>query len=200
MIVGLGNPGPQYAGNRHNIGFQVVDLFAQRHHIEMPRMQFKARMGDGWVSHRPSFDPDNPFGSLPLRQKTLLVKPLTYMNNSGQAVASLASYYDIDPASILVIHDDLDLEPGKIRLRPGGGSGGQNGIKSIIRLLGTQDFPRLRVGIGRPPGRMNPADYVLQNFSKDEEEIFGPLRATAADAVESWLFDGINTAMNRYNG
>jgi PTH1 family peptidyl-tRNA hydrolase len=200
MIVGLGNPGPQYAGNRHNIGFQVVDLFAQRHRVEMPRMQFKARIGDGWISHRPSFDAGNPFGSLPLRQKVLLVKPLTYMNNSGQSVASLANYYDIDPEAILVIHDDLDLEPGKIRLRPGGGSGGQNGIKSIIRLLGTHDFPRLRVGIGRPPGRMNPADYVLQNFSRDEEEIFAPLRPTAADAIECWLFEGLNAAMNRYNG
>lgn len=187
-IVGLGNPGPQYARNRHNIGFQVVDLFARRHGIELSKTQHKARLGDGWIQR----------GGV--REKVLLVKPMTYMNNSGEAVAPLIRYYDIVLDDLLVIVDDLDLNAGQLRLRPGGSSGGQKGLKSIIRLLGSQDFPRLRVGIGRPPGRMAPADYVLQNFSAQEEETFGPLREIIADAIETWIFDGIDAAMNKYNG
>lgn len=187
-IVGLGNPGPQYARNRHNIGFQTVDLFARRHQIELNKMQHKARLGDGWV------------GQGGQREKVLLIKPLTFMNSSGEAVAPLVRYYDIDPADMLVIMDDLDLASGTIRLRPNGSSGGQNGLKSIIKLVGTQDFPRLRVGIGRPPGRMDPADYVLQNFSAGEEEVFGPLREKIADAIETWIFEGVEAAMNKYNG
>lgn len=187
-IVGLGNPGPQYARNRHNIGFQAVELFARRHGIEIAKMQNKALIGDGWISR------------LGQRQKVLLIKPLTFMNNSGEAVAPLARYYDVDPAELLVLCDDLDIASGQLRLRANGSSGGQNGIKSIIRHLGTQDFPRLRVGIGRPPGRMDPADFVLQNFSQQEEESFGPLRERIADAVETWIFEGVDAAMNKYNG
>jgi PTH1 family peptidyl-tRNA hydrolase len=187
-IVGLGNPGPQYARNRHNIGFQTVDLFAQRHRIDLGKMQHKARLGDGWVQRSGQ------------REKVLLIKPLTFMNSSGEAVAPLVRYYDIAPADMLVVMDDLDLASGTIRLRPNGSSGGQNGLKSIIKLVGTQEFPRLRVGIGRPPGRMDPADYVLQNFSPSEEEVFGPLREKIADAIECWIFEGVEAAMNRYNG
>lgn len=201
MIVGLGNPGPQYARNRHNLGFQVVDILARRHSIDLSRSQNKARFGDGWISRRRNPDPGNPFGGLAERQKVLLVKPITFMNNSGEAVAPLLRYFDVSPANLLVIHDDLDLASAQLRLRPAGSSGGQNGIKSIITHLGgEQGFARARMGIGRPPGRMNPADYVLQNFSAQEEENFGPLRETTADAVECWLFEGIETAMNRYNG
>ena len=169
MIVGLGNPGPTYLHNRHNIGFQCVDLFAQRHTIDLGRMQQKARTGDGWVQKRSS-PLETLSGGIPQvqRVKVLLVKPLTYMNLSGDAVGPLARYYDIDPDDLIVVHDDLDLEPGQLRLRRNGGSGGQNGIKSIIANLGTQDFHRVRVGIGRPPGRMRAADYVLQNFTRDE--------------------------------
>jgi peptidyl-tRNA hydrolase, PTH1 family len=187
-IVGLGNPGPQYARNRHNIGFQIVELFARRHQIELGKMQHKARLGDGWVQQGGQ------------REKVLLIKPLTFMNNSGEAVAPLVRYYDIDPADMLVIMDDLDLASGTLRLRPNGSSGGQNGLKSIIRLTGTQEFPRLRVGIGRPPGRMDPANYVLQNFSTDEEDVFGHLRERIADAIECWIFEGVEAAMNKYNG
>lgn len=201
MIVGLGNPGPQYARNRHNLGFQVIDILARRHNIDLSRSQNKARYGDGWISRRRTPDPANPFGGPAERQKVLLVKPITYMNNSGQAVGPLMRYFDVDVADLLVIHDDLDLASAKLRLRPGGSSGGQNGIKSIIQHLGgAQEFGRVRMGIGRPPGRMNPADYVLQNFSADEEEEFAILRETAADAVEYWLFEGIQAAMNKYNG
>lgn len=201
IIVGLGNPGPQYARNRHNLGFQVIDILARRHSIDLNRSQHKARFGDGWINRRLQADPNNPFGGLMERQKVLLVKPLTFMNKSGEAVGPLMRYFDVEPVDLLVIHDDLDLASAKLRLRPGGSSGGQNGIKSIIRHLGgAQDFARARIGIGRPPGRMDPAAYVLQNFSPDEEIDFGSLRETVADAVECWLFEGIEAAMNRFNG
>jgi len=188
MVVGLGNPGPRYASTRHNIGFQCVELLGKRHAIALDRMQMKAMVGQGWITQ----------GSQ--RVKVLLVKPLTYMNLSGESVAPLARFFQVSPANLLVIHDDLDLESGKLRMRPGGSSGGQNGIKSIIEKLGTQDFGRARVGIGRPPGRMDPADWVLQDFSSQEQEVFGPLRKRVADAVECWLFEGMATAMNRFNG
>ncbi|MCB9139181.1 MAG: aminoacyl-tRNA hydrolase [Caldilineaceae bacterium] len=201
MIIGLGNPGPNYANNRHNIGFQAVDVFAARHAIALARRQLKARVGDGWVERRGDILSVLQ-GGLPQfeREKVLLVQPLTYMNRSGDAVAPLARYYDIAPEEIIVIHDDLDLDPGMLRLRRSGGSGGQNGIKSIIARLGP-DFQRVRVGIGRPPGRMDPAAYVLQNFGqKEKEEIFVPLRERIAQALECWIFEGIDTAMNRFNG
>ncbi len=188
MIVGLGNPGPDYARNRHNIGFQCLELFARRHRLDLTRMQQRAMVGSGWVTRGPA------------RLKVMLVKPLTFMNASGQAVGPLAKYYDVEPEEMIVIHDDLDLASGLLRLRPNGSSGGQNGIKSIIQHLGSQDFHRASVGIGRPPGRMDPADYVLQGFSAEEEEIFVSLRETVADAIECWLFEGIEAAMNRYNG
>jgi PTH1 family peptidyl-tRNA hydrolase len=201
IIVGLGNPGPQYTRNRHNLGFQVIDILARRHSIDLSRSQNKARFGDGWINQRRSPDPTNPFDGLADRQKVLLVKPLTYMNKSGEAVCPLMRYFDVPVENLLVIHDDLDLASAQLRMRPGGGSGGQNGIKSIIRLLGgEQGFARARIGIGRPPGRMDPAAYVLQNVSAQEEDDFGPLRETAADAVECWLFEGIEAAMNKYNG
>lgn len=188
MIAGLGNPGPGYARNRHNIGFQCVDLLARRHAIDLSRMQQRARLGSGWITRGPQ------------RVKTLLVKPLTFMNASGQAIGPLVKYYQIAPQDLLVVHDDLDLASGMLRLRANGSSGGQNGIKSIIERLGSQDFHRARVGIGRPPGRMDPADYVLHDFSAAEEEVFTPLRQTVCDAIECWLFEGIEAAMNRYNG
>lgn len=188
LIVGLGNPGPNYRVNRHNIGFQCVERFAQRHHFDNGRMQMKAMTSDGWVQKSGQ------------RQRVLLVKPLTFMNASGDAVAQLARFYKVEPDEIIVIHDDLDLACGKLRLRLGGSSGGQNGIKSIISRMGTDQFARAKVGIGRPPGQMKAAAFVLQNFTKEEEEIFEPLREKVCDALECWLFDGIELAMNRFNG
>ncbi|MFO7635437.1 MAG: aminoacyl-tRNA hydrolase [Caldilinea sp.] len=188
MIVGLGNPGPHYSRNRHNIGFQCVELFAQKQGIALDRMQMRALTGNGFVTH------DG------VRHKVLLVKPLTYMNASGEAVGPLARFFRVEPESILVIHDDLDLASGKLRLRAGGSSGGQNGIRSIIDHLGSQSFARVKVGIGRPSGRMDPADYVLQNFSVDEEAVFTPLRERIVEAMACWLFEGIEGAMNRFNG
>lgn len=187
-IVGLGNPGPRYAETRHNIGFQCVTLFAKRHSISLDKMQMKAMTGSGFVVR------------LGQRQRVLLVKPLTFMNLSGESVAPLARYYNVESQDLIVVHDDLDLDSGRIRLRAEGSSGGQNGVKSIIERLGTQNFARLRVGVGRPPGRMDPAAWVLQNFSRDEETIFAPLRERICDALEVWLFEGMTAAMNRYNG
>ena len=187
MIVGLGNPGPQYARNRHNIGFQCVERLAAKEDLALDRMQLRAQTGSGYITR----------GGV--RQKVLLVKPLTYMNASGEAVGPLARFYRVEPQAILVIHDDLDLASGKLRLRAGGSSGGQNGIRSIIDHLGSQEFARAKLGIGRPPGRMDPADYVLQNFNVDEETLFTPLRERVVDAVLCWLFEGIEPAMNRFN-
>ncbi len=192
MMVGLGNPGPQFYNNRHNIGFQCIDLFARRHKLELGKMQMQARIGDGWVERRLQ-------GQIQ-RQKVLLVKPLTYMNTSGQPVAQLMRFYKVAPEDLLVIHDDLDLDSGKLRLRANGSSGGQNGIKSMIEHLGSPEFARIRVGIGRPPGRMDPAAYVLQDFSKAEEENFGILREKICDALECWVFEGLPTTMNKFNG
>ena len=188
LIVGLGNPGPQYSRNRHNVGFQCVDLLAQRYGLRLDKLQQRAMTGSGVI----------PCGGE--RHKVLLARPLTFMNASGEAVAPLARYYGVEPQDLIVVHDDLDLASGKLRLRGGGSSGGQNGIKSIIERLGSPDFARVKVGIGRPPGRMDPADYVLQNFSAAEEEVFTPLRERVCDAVECWLAEGIEAAMNRFNG
>ena len=199
MIVGLGNPGPQYARNRHNIGFQVVDILAERHGISLSRAKFNALFGLGSITHARA-----PKGNRLLRedasgQRAALMRPLTFMNRCGSSVAPMARFYRVEPQDIFVIYDELDLPSGKLRLRPFGGSGGHNGMKSLIQMLGTDRFPRARVGIGRPRAPMRPADYVLQNFSVDEEITFESLRPRIADAVETWLFHGIDLAMNRYN-
>lgn len=188
FIVGLGNPGPEYRANRHNIGFQCVELFGQRHRIAVNKMQQRAMTGDGWVEKNGQ------------RQRVLLIKPLTYMNASGQAIAALLRFYKGTVDDLIVIHDDIDLAQGKLRLRQGGSSGGQNGIKSMIDQLGSAEFARVKVGVGRPPGKMDPAAFVLQNFTATEEEIFAPLHGRICDAVDCWLFEGLEVAMNRFNG
>ena len=187
MIVGLGNPGPEYARSRHNVGFQVIDLFAARHRLSFDKAQKRARMTQG------------PVTLAGWRGRVLLAKPITYMNASGEAVGPLAKFYKVAPADILVVFDDLDLPVGRLRLRPDGGSSGQKGVKSIIQALGTESFSRLRVGIGRPPGQMDPADYVLQPFSAAQEEEMAFVRMKAADAIEAWLAQGIEAAMNQFN-
>lgn len=204
MIVGLGNPGRKYENNRHNIGFRAVELYAQRYLIEIAKKQGKALIGMGWREKRPRAQcRGESKGETALnsaREKVLLVKPQTYMNNSGEAVVALAQYYQIEPADILVIHDDMDLPTGKLRLRPGGGAGGQKGVRSIINRLGTQAFPRFRVGIDRPPGRVDPAAYVLQDFQSKEAEIFGNLADVVIDIIDCWVFENIDTVMNKFNG
>jgi PTH1 family peptidyl-tRNA hydrolase len=188
IIVGLGNPGSEYARSRHTVGFQVIDLLAERNDLEFDRVQKRARLAIGRVR--------TPAGS---EQRVLVAKPMTYMNASGEAVAPLAAFYKIAPADVLVVFDDLDLPVGRIRLRPGGGSGGQKGMQSIIKHLGSEAFPRLRVGIGRPPGQMDPASYVLRPFSPEQEVEMTFVRITAADAIEAWLAFGIEAAMNQFN-
>ena len=183
LIAGLGNPGRKYRGNRHNIGFMAVDRLGQAFNIDLGRIQQKAVTGSGRIAGRP----------------VLLAKPQLYMNRSGDVVGPLAAYYKIEPADVLVIYDDLDLDLGMLRLREKGGSGGHNGMKSIIRHLGT-DFPRMRLGIGRPPGRMDPAAYVLQDFGEEEEVVVAELLDQAVRAAETWLRDGLDVAMTRFNG
>ncbi len=188
MIVGLGNPGPEYADTRHNVGFQVVTLFAGRQRLQFDKAQKRARVALGQVSLASGWS-----------GRVLLAKPLTFMNDSGAAVGPLAKFYKVAPADILVVFDDLDLPVGRVRLRPEGGSSGQKGVKSIIEHLGTDQFPRLRVGIGRPPGQMDPVDYVLRIFTASEQEEIAFARMKAVDAIETWLTEGIVAVMNRYN-
>jgi PTH1 family peptidyl-tRNA hydrolase len=195
MIVGLGNPGPEYALTRHNVGFQTVDVLAERHGIGFDRFQKRARLGIGQLGLR-----GDAASSGRSVHRVVLAKPMTYMNLSGEAVGPLAAFYKIAPEDILVVCDDLDLPLGKIRLRSGGGSGGQKGLASIGKALGTESFPRLRVGIGRPPGQMEPTDYVLQKFSAGQEKEMAFSRDRAADAIEMWLAQGVEAAMNQYNG
>ena len=188
LIAGLGNPGPEYARTRHNIGFQVLDLLAERHSVSFDRFQKRARVA---VARMESHD------AVPV--KVVFAKPMTFMNASGEALGPLAAFYKIGPPDIMVICDDLDLPVGRIRLRIGGSSGGQKGMQSIIKALGSDAFPRLRVGIGRPPGQMDPADYVLRPFSAEQEKEMVLARARAADAIEFWLARGIEATMNQYN-
>lgn len=202
MIVGLGNPGPEYARHRHNIGFQVVDLFAQRHGLVFDKFQKRARLAIGQVTLKGL----TSAVASGWQDRVLLAKPMTYMNLSGEAVGALAAFYKIAPADILVIHDDLDLPPGKLRLRASGSAGGQKGVKSIIQHLHTEAFARLRIGISRPggvgssaPPGMDPADYVLQPFTAEQETEMGFVRDRAVEAIETWLAQGIEAAMNRFN-
>ncbi len=184
LIVGLGNPGVKYARTRHNIGFRCVDTLAERHGLSFDRKQGKALLASGTIAGR----------------SVLLAKPQTYMNLSGEAVSAIAAFYRIPPERLLVIFDDLDLPVGTIRIRKRGGAGGQKGMKSIIDRLGTQEFPRIRFGIGRPPGRMDPADYVLLPFADGDESILVVETIDrVVQAVEIWLAEGIDAAMNRFN-
>ncbi len=183
VVVGLGNPGKEYERDRHNIGFVVVDAFARKHGFEFRRRKFRSTLAEG------------RFGS----EKLLLSKPLTFMNLSGEAVAPLAAFYKLPSESLLVVADDLDIPLGEIRLRPKGGSGGHNGLKSIIDHLGTREFPRLRIGIGRPPAGVDPADYVLQPFSPEEIPVVELVVERAVGAIETWILRGIETAMNEFN-
>lgn len=184
LIIGLGNPGREYKDNRHNIGFMLIDRLAVRIDARGIKLQSKAIVTSGFYEER----------------KLILAKPQTYMNLSGQSVQGLLHFYKIPSENLMVAHDDLDLPLGTIRIRPGGGAGGQRGMASTIERLGTKDFPRLRIGIGRPPGRMAPADYVLQNFSRAEMLIVSETLDRAANAVLTFMTEGLNAAMNRFNG
>jgi PTH1 family peptidyl-tRNA hydrolase len=184
LIVGLGNPGPEYADNRHNIGFQCVDRLARAYRVKLDRRKRQnALVGKGELEGHP----------------LILAKPLTFMNESGQAVQRVSHWYRVPAERILLIHDDLDLPVGRIRLRPGGSSGGHKGVLSTIEALGTRDFARLRIGIGRPEWG-EPADYVLNDFGPEQEEVMDTVRDWVVDLVPLLLEEGIEEAMNVFNG
>lgn len=182
LIVGLGNPGRRYQKNRHNIGFMVVDKLADAWQFDLNRAQKKAIIGDGRFHDH----------------AIILAKPQTYMNLAGDAVGPLARYYRIPPEHVLLIYDELDLPLGTLRLRGRGGAGGHNGMRSIIQHLG-EGFPRLRLGIGRPPGQMPPAAYVLQDFDKKAQPLVAEIIEEALQTVSTFLIDGLDLAMSRHN-
>lgn len=184
LLVGLGNPGREYRENRHNVGFMVIDRLCNETGVSLSRMQSKALVGVGTIEGK----------------RVVLAKPQTFMNLSGQAVGGLVRFYKIPLEQILVVYDDLDLAFGTIRIRPGGGSAGQKGITSVIQHLGTQDFARIRVGIGRPPGQRDASGYVLQNFSASEQKILDEILDHAAAAARVFVAEGLDVAMNQYNG
>lgn len=185
LLVGLGNPGAEYARTRHNAGFMAVDLLAQRHaQGQMPRSKFNAMILEA------------PVGG----GRCLLMKPVTYMNRSGQAIAEAARFYKIDPAKdVLVLVDDVALPCGTVRLKATGGAGGHNGLADIARKLGSENYPRLRIGIDEKPPVMRLEDYVLGRFTEEQMDRLMPALATAADAAEAFAAEGIDAAMNRFN-
>lgn len=184
LVVGLGNPGPDYTETRHNVGHQVVELLG-------------ARAGGGKFSkHRSNADVlEGRLGG----RKIVLAKPRTYMNVSGGPVAGLVRYFGVDPADLVVVHDELDLGFGVVRLKLGGGEGGHNGLRSVSASLGTKDYLRVRFGIGRPPGRQDPADFVLKRFSGAERKELDFAVDLAADATQALLDDGLEAAQNRFH-
>ena len=184
IIVGLGNPTKEYDKTRHNIGFMLIDELADRFDIHVTTIQHKALVGKGIING----------------QKVLLAKPQTYMNLSGESVKELVDYYKVDPESeLIIISDDIDLPPGYIRVRPKGSAGGHNGLKNIIALTGTQEFNRVRIGVGKKPPKMDLADYVLGHFKEEDKEPMKNGINDAIDAIEMILEDKIDEAMNKHN-
>jgi len=183
LIVGLGNPGRQYRQTRHNIGFMLIDQLAERLGLTFGRMQNKALVTSGHYQGK----------------KIILAKPQTFMNNSGQVVGALVRFYKLSLENLLIVCDDVDLPFETLRMRPSGGSAGQKGMKSIIQHLGSQDLPRLRLGIDHPPGRMDTADYVLQKFSKKDSEALAFFLRRATDAALCFVTTGIDDAMTTFN-
>jgi len=183
LVVGLGNPGPRYAGNRHNAGFFVVDLLAER-------------IGARFKAHRGRCDVvEGRVAGVPV----VLAKPKSYMNESGGPIVSISRFYKVPVERITVVHDELDLPFGTLRLKRGGGDGGHNGLRSASSALGSRDYARVRFGIGRPPGRQDPAEYVLRDFSAAERKELDYLVDRAADAVEALLAQGLEVAQNKFN-
>ncbi len=183
VIVGLGNPGKTYANTRHNVGFDTIDLLAERNNIRVNKIKFKAVYGEGNISG----------------EKVILVKPQTYMNNSGETVRDIANFFKLQPKDIIVIVDDIDIDFADIRIRKKGSAGSHNGLKSIIALLGSQDFPRIKIGIGERYQGQKLSDFVLSRFSKDERKIIEETLTYSAQAVETILKDGIEASMNQFN-
>lgn len=183
VIFGLGNPGRQYEGTRHNVGFNAIDYLAYKNRIVLNKIKHKAVLGQGLIHN----------------QKVLLAKPQTFMNLSGRSVLEILNFYKIEPKDIIVIYDDMDIEIGKLRIRPKGSAGNHNGMKSIIYEIQSDDFLRIRIGIGKPVYE-DRVSYVLGRFSKEDRQSIDQAIQKAAAAVEMIIKDGMNAAMNRYNG
>ena len=184
LIVGLGNPGREYERNRHNAGFKLVDRLSEKWQIPFERMRYKAVYGQGKF----------------LGKKIMLIKPQNFMNNSGLSVTSFMRFYKLSLDHLLILYDDVDLKFGTIRLRAAGSAAGHHGVESIIEKLGGSNFPRLRIGIGRPNGEQDVMDYVLENFNLKELEALDNILDKASKSVESYLIDGIEIAMSNFNG
>ncbi|MFS0715253.1 aminoacyl-tRNA hydrolase [Microbacterium sp. 2P01SA-2] len=185
LIIGLGNPGPRYEATRHNIGQMVIDELASRRGETLRAHKANAWAAESWLR--------------PGAAKMVLAKPKTFMNVSGGPAAALASFYGIDPDHVVVVHDELDIPFDTIKLKTGGGHGGHNGVRDIAKALGTPEFARVRVGIGRPAGAQDPADWVLDPFSATERKTLGILVSDAADAVEAVVGDGLLSAQQRFH-
>jgi len=183
VIVGLGNPGEKYANTRHNVGFKVIDLLAKRNNIKVNKIKFQSLYGEGNIAGK----------------KVALIKPITYMNNSGVAVREIKDFYKLEAENILVIVDDVDIKFASIRIRKKGSAGSHNGLKSIIQHIRTENFPRIKLGIGQKSHNQDLADFVLGEFSKEEESIIEDSILLTARAVETMLEKGIHQAMNEYN-
>lgn len=190
LVVGLGNPGATYAGHRHNIGAMVVAELARRSGVTLTKHKARASAATTRIGLLPGGRPG---------PRAVLAVPSTYMNTSGGPVAALSSYYSIDVDHLVVVHDELDIDPGLVRLKRGGGEGGHNGLRSISQSVGSRDYARVRAGIGRPPGRMDPAAYVLSDFPARERVETDLLIGEAADAVESLITEGLTAAQQRFH-
>jgi PTH1 family peptidyl-tRNA hydrolase len=183
LIVGLGNPGDKYRYTKHNVGFMVLDYFAAQHNISISKLKHKALLGEGQIG----------------QERVILAKPQTYMNLSGESVQELMHWYKEDITRLIVIYDDVDLAVGRIRIRPEGSSGTHNGMKSIIYLMNSDKFPRIRVGIGKQPDYMDLGDYVLSRFTDEEIPLMEEAVKKAAQAIEEIIKRDLNSAMNKYN-
>ena len=184
LIAGLGTPTREYEKTRHNVGFEAIDILADKAGTTVTEKKHKALYGKGYIGG----------------QKVILAKPQTYMNLSGESIREIADFYKIEPENIIILCDDINLSEGQLRIRLKGSAGGHNGLKNIISHLGTQEFPRIRIGVGEKPARMDLADYVLGHFSKEEKERMEQAFKDGAAAAVAMMNDGVDTAMNRFNG
>ncbi|HZH94115.1 MAG TPA: aminoacyl-tRNA hydrolase [Tissierellaceae bacterium] len=183
VIAGLGNPGSKYSGTRHNVGFDVIDRLAEKNNIKVNRLRFKALTGEGLIGN----------------EKVLLVKPSTYMNNSGESLREVMDFYKLEPEKLLVVVDDIDIDFATIKLKKKGSAGSHNGLKSIIYLIQKDNFPRLKVGIGKKPPYYDLADFVLSKFSSDERKLMDRAIEKASEAAEEFVRSGVDKAMNEFN-
>lgn len=184
IIAGLGNPGTKYHGSRHNIGFYVIDILAQAHGIKVNKIKHKALIGEGTIAG----------------QRVVLAKPQTYMNNSGESLLALKQWYKLEDSNIILVYDDIDLDSGVLRIRPSGSAGSHRGMQSVVYLLNSDAFPRVRIGVSKPPEGWDMADYVLSRFTDDEIEPVKEACERARLAIECIISTGIEQAMSRYNG